>query len=396
MAQSKLKNKNILFLVHNYHSFQKDQIDSVAKYFKHVYVIVRYKPISKIVRYIPISFLQKYDDKYIIDMKNKPENVKVIKAPVLYLPFGFLNRILGLSHYKSVLKLIRKLHIDFDLIHAHFSWSSGYVGMKLKEKYRKPFVITGHGYDVYKLPFKNAWWGKKIKEILNSANQIITVSEGNIKELIKLGIEQADIKLLHNGYNSKLFFQEDGNTLRKKLGVDLDRKVLISIGNLEPVKGHRYLLEAVKEIKKEYPNILLYIIGNGSLYRSFQSEINKLEISENVIMLGYLKHGEINNWLNISDILVLPSLQESFGIVQLEAFSCGKPVVATKNSGSLSLVKSDEYGLLCEVADAEDLADKLREALKKDWDGKKIIQYARKFRWKEVAEETCKVYSRII
>ena len=76
-------------------------------------------------------------------------------------------------------KIIQKEKIEFDLIHAHFIYPSGYVGAKLKERYDKPLIITGHGHDVYDLPFRDAEWNAKIKGILNKADHIITVSKSN-------------------------------------------------------------------------------------------------------------------------------------------------------------------------------------------------------------------------
>ena len=127
------KDKTALYIVHNYNTFQKDSIEEVAKYFKEVYVLVRYKPISKIARYLPFKWIKKYDDSYVLDLRNLPPNVTVLKTPVWYLPFGVFYKWLGNLHYKSVKQIIKRYNINFDLVHCHFIWSSGYVGMKIKE-----------------------------------------------------------------------------------------------------------------------------------------------------------------------------------------------------------------------------------------------------------------------
>ena len=74
----RLRKNNILYIVHDYTNFQKDLIDEAAKYFKKVYVLVRYKPISGIVKHIPIKWLKKFDDTLVIDIWNIPSNVEVI------------------------------------------------------------------------------------------------------------------------------------------------------------------------------------------------------------------------------------------------------------------------------------------------------------------------------
>jgi glycosyltransferase involved in cell wall biosynthesis len=85
-------------------------------------------------------------------------------------------------------------------------------------------------------------------------------------------------------------------------------------------------------------------------------------------------------------------LRESFGVVQIEAMACGKPVVATYNGGSEEIIISEDYGLLCEPANPKELAEKILIALDKEWDGEKILRYAERFRWKNIAKEILEVY----
>ena len=100
--------------------------------------------------------------------------------------------------------------------------------------------------------------------------------------------------------------------------------------------------------------------------------------------------------MNACDIFVHPSLAESFGIVQIEAMACGKPVVATRNGGSESIITSDKYGLLCEPANPQDLSEKIIEGLSKRWDNNAIYSYASSnYRWDLVAQKTKNVYEEI-
>lgn len=390
------KDKTILYVVHNYNNFQKDPIEESAKYFKKVYVLVRYKPISKIVKYWPIKWLKKYDDSKVIALRDVPNNVEVIRTPVWYWPYGFMHKILGGSHFRAVDKAIKEYNIKFDLVHCHFLWSSGYVGMRVKEKYNIPFVVTGHGFDVYELPFTNNWWRNNIKNILKHTNHIITVGRKNKGYLLKLGIKGSKISVIGNGYNSKLFFPLDRDTVRKDLGIDKNRRILLSVGNLERVKGHKYLIMAINILKEKYPNILCYIIGEGSLRGELEKLINDYSLGDNVFLLGYLKHEELNKWINVCDIFVLPSLAESFGIVQLEAFACGKPVVATRNAGSLDMIKSSKYGLLCNIRDSGDLADKIGKAFDTKWVQREILKHVEAFGLDKRIQDICRIYEQII
>ena len=101
-------------------------------------------------------------------------------------------------------------------------------------------------------------------------------------------------------------------------------------------------------------------------------------------------------WMNACDIFVLPSLSESFGIVQIEAMACGKPVVATKNGGSEEIIIEDKLGILIEPKDPEGLLHAILRALETEWDDEYIREYAKRFTWENIAKEIMGVYTQIL
>jgi glycosyltransferase involved in cell wall biosynthesis len=113
-----------------------------------------------------------------------------------------------------------------------------------------------------------------------------------------------------------------------------------------------------------------------------------------VFLVGYVKHEDVNKWMNAADIFVLPSIQESFGIVQLEALATGTPIVSTRTDGSLELIKEGKVGLLCNVANAEDLASQIDTAFKKSWRSEEMIDYSKEFTWEDISERILKLYER--
>jgi len=100
--------------------------------------------------------------------------------------------------------------------------------------------------------------------------------------------------------------------------------------------------------------------------------------------------------MNSCDIFVLPSISESFGIVQLEAMACGKPVVATRNGGSEEIIVDDGLGMLVEPANEGSLAKAITEAIYKDWNKEFIMSYAERFTWKNIAQEITKLYREVL
>ena len=121
-----------------------------------------------------------------------------------------------------------------------------------------------------------------------------------------------------------------------------------------------------------------------------------MRLSEKVKLLGSVPSDILPLWMNACDLFVLPSLSKSFRVVQIEAMACGKPVVSARNRGSEEVVISDEYGLLVEPADPEDLAEKILVALDREWDRETILRYAERYTWENIAKETMSVYEQVL
>ena len=166
-----MKSSNLLVITDRYphgkdsvaSSFVYSQVNVLKKYFKRVFVISLNPFIPKL--FSKFSFMHPRWRKDAFAKDYSYDNVEVRFAKYFMLPFDFFKRRKGEFAYKVAKKLIEREKIDFDLIHAHFIYPSGYVGAKLKEIYNKPLIITGHGHDVYDMPFKNQWWKEKIINI---------------------------------------------------------------------------------------------------------------------------------------------------------------------------------------------------------------------------------------
>ena len=391
-----LKEKNILYIVHNYNSFQKDSIEEAAKYFENVYVLVRYKPISKYIKKIPIKWLKKYDDSSVVDLRDVPSNVKIFKTPVWYLPFGIFYKWLGKLHYKSVEAAIEQYQIKFDIVHSHFIWSSGYVGMKLKEKYHVPFVVTGHGFDVYSLPFKDKQWTQICREILMKADRIITVSSFNRGYLLKLVEDKSKIDVIYNGFSPELFYPIEKSEARKKINLPEKEKICVSVGNLVRIKGFDYLIKAFKELVKDYDNVSLFIVGSGPCHSRLNRIIRDLDLEEKVHLVGAKPHNEIVKWINSADLLVISSLREGAPVVLLEALSCGVPVVGTDVGIVSDVLTSSSYGYICKTKDVNDLKEKIEKGLSKKWNRDEIAQYGSQFTWSDSVKNLVNVYLNLL
>ena len=391
-----MEKPNLLIISHTYATFVKDQVNQMAPQFRKIFVLVRTNPLAEISRLIPVSYLIPFSVAQKIDLSNKPENVHVFQTPVTYLPTesGYEN--LGRNHLKSVEKVIHKHSLKFDIIHAHFTWSAGYVGSKLKEKYDVPFIITAHGMDIYDMPFRNTFYKETISSILNSADHIITVSRNNVYCIQKLDIKKP-VSIILNGYNDAVFFPADSQECRNKLGLPHDKKILVNVAKLyDVVKGHEILIRAMHEVTQKRDDVVCYIVGDGELKASLEKLISTLKLDHCIQVVGAKPHSEIPFWINACDIFILPSLNEGNPVVMFECLGCGKPFIGTRVGGIPDIISSDTYGILSEPGNVHELANNILVSLSREWDRDAILIYARQFTWKEISKEILKIYDSVI
>jgi len=395
IEQKSIMENNLLVICHSYNNFQKDSIEGLSEYFREIYTLIRTNPFAEISNYLPLSHLERFKKSSKIDLSAKPQNIGVIPTPLWYLPFDASYKSLGEMHFHAVERVINQHHLTFILIHAHFIWSAGYAGARLKEEYGVPFVVTAHGYDIYHLPFRDREWQEKIEYVLNTADHIITVSKSNLACVKKLDVS-TPVTIIPNGFRSDLFYPRDSSECRKTLNLPQNKKIILTVGNLEPIKGQMHLIDAIKEIIWERKDILCIIVGAGKVLNKLKRQIRSLGLEENVMLAGGKPHGEIPLWMNACDIFVLPSLNEGNPTVMFEALGCGKPFVGTKVGGVPEVITSDEYGLLVEPANPEDLAEKILVALDREWDREAILAYAERYTWENIAKEITTIYQGVL
>ncbi len=392
-----LKDKNLLVLSHTYNSFVKDPVEVMAKDFNRIYILVRLHPFAELGNIIPLPFFKrraKYSKRYSIDLTDKPDNVEIFTVPFFYLPFKNIYLKAGKRHARKALEVIEKNNLKFDLIHAHFAWSAGYAAVKIKEKYNKPLVITGHGYDIYKLPLRSERFKNEIVKVFNSADQVLTVSEKNNEHLKGMGVK--NVKVFPNGYATNIFYYKDKQECCEKLQLPINKKIILTIGNLEEVKGYEYLIKALEMVRQKDSNFLCLHIGAGSLEGRLRKMVKEKGLESHIQFLGRQPHNELVDYFGASDFFVSSSLAEGNPTVMFESLGCGKPFIGTKVGGVPEIISSQDYGLLCDSGDEKALAENILKALDKDWNTEKILSYAEEFSWENICKYIEGVYKDLL
>jgi glycosyltransferase involved in cell wall biosynthesis len=374
-------------------SFVKNQVDCIKDYFRAVYVVSLTPFVPKFM--LGCSFMNPRWKRDAFAQDYKYDNVEVYFTKYLSTPFKFLRNMKGLAAFKIANSIILNNNIQFDMIHAHFTYPSGYVGVKLGEIYKKPTILTVHE--------NRDWFLREIhsndKNLIYTwanADKIIRVNRSDLEEFDRYNLDKSKLTCIPNGYPSDLFKPMDKEFARNKLGLPNDKIILVNIANLEEYKGQKYLIYAMKTILSARQDIVLYIVGQGSLERQLRSMIDANGLQDNVVLAGGNKPlEEIPLWMNACDIFVLPSISESFGIVQIEAMACGKPVVSTYNGGSEEIIIDEELGMLVKSKDSEALAEALLRALERAWDSRYICDYAKQFTWDAIVTRLLEAYRKV-
>ena len=372
--------------------FVKNQVDALKGSFNRVVVLGLSPAVPRFLTWLPFMKPRWKRDSLVKDYFY--DNVEVRFVKYFNLPFSFFKKRAGDVCFKKIERLVREQKIEISIIHAHFTYPSGYAAARLKKAVKKPLIITGHGYDVYALPFKDEEWREKVRFALMTADRITTPSRSNAKRMEEIGIPPEKISVIPNGYDSPIFHPING--AREKLGLPADKKIILSVGNLEKVKGHIFLVEAMAKIHERHPDVRCYIVGEGSERDRLEARIRELKIQDTMRLVGAKPHNEIPLWMNASDVFVLPSMRESFGVVQIEAMACGKPVVATINGGSEGIITDEKVGLLVKAGDSDELAKAIEKVLETEWDSEYIRKFAERYEWGNVGKEIIEIYRETI
>ena len=256
--------------------------------------------------------------------------------------------------YEQVLtsKLVDVVKFErLDLLHVHYAIphaSAAYMAQQiLKDQgVEIPFVTTLHGTDIT-LVGKDPSFEPVINFSINKSNRVTAVSENLKKETFELFDIKNNIEVIPNFICLKEY-KLDNNDYYKKRFAPNNEKVICHVSNFRKVKRIEDVIIAFEGISKEIDAKLL-LVGDGPERARLEQISRNSKFSKNIFFLGSLK--STKEVLNISDLFILPSSKESFGLSALEAMACGVPVIASDSGGIPEVISHGESGLLNSVGD---------------------------------------------
>ncbi len=297
------------------------------------------------------------------------------------------------ARYAMVGGTIAMTHKDeFDVIHAH-DWLTYMAGIAAKRLSGKPLVVHVHATSFDRSSDNNI--DTRVYDIekrgMEAADKVITVSDLTRNIVItKYGIDPSKVVTVHNAVD----FSGRSNVNVKRGVKD---KVVTFLGRITFQKGPEYFIEAAAKVLKRCDNVRFVMAGSGDMMNRSIRQVARLGISDRFHFTGFLRGKEVQEMFALSDVYVMPSVSEPFGISPLEAMRTGVPSVISKQSGAAEVLK---YAFKVDFWDVDAMADEIYALLKypalANFASKYGFDEVNTLKWNNAAVKIKNVYESVI
>jgi phosphatidyl-myo-inositol dimannoside synthase len=245
----------------------------------------------------------------------------------------------------------------------------GSIGLWLRRWLRLPFVIYAHGNEILEA-IQTEW--EKPRLALRRADRVLANSRFTADLVQKTGVDPKRIEIVHLGCDVDYFRPVPSRIeLRQRLlGARYRDRVILTVANLVPRKGHDMVIRCLPEVRKKIREVTYLIVGNGPYLHELEALAEAVGVRDRVIFAGPVADKDLADLYALSDVFVMPSREqldkcdaEGFGLVFLEANACAKPVVAGRSGGIPDAVADGITGLLVNPHDPKEIADAINRLL---------------------------------
>lgn len=326
--------------------------------------------------------------KYCCDLNEKGIETLLLsgrKKNMLSLGFkikGFLNvKNISIVHSHLINSDILAVFIKLIFKHSLFIISS-------KHGYDEKFLVKYSGNQATPIQYNLYYYVTKC--LLFFIDENLAVSKAIADLYFHINLTKKPYHFIHHGVNPII------NKSVKMGNYRFSQQQLIIVGRLEQMKGHKYLIDTLPTIISQYPDLKLLIVGEGTEREKLGRQVQALNVENNVCFLGF--QPDPFKYIINSDIIILPSLFEPFGLVYIEAFALHVPVIAFNVGATNEIIEDNETGVLVKKYDSVAIADKILFWLKNPSERIRISNNAfnsfnKNFTVKKMAEKTSNWYS---
>ncbi|HEY6328539.1 MAG TPA: glycosyltransferase [Blastocatellia bacterium] len=319
----------------------------------------------------------------------------------LLLPRGIAWKTIGRLCFQSMRRLIERLNgkYRFDVIHGHEILPAGLSAPYLKNLTGLPFVLTVHGESPAISRFLSDPANEQIRQRMwHAVDRVAAVGTPLVNWLTTLGGPQDRVSVIPNGAEVTTASSQSPRDFESRFG---RCRVILSVSNLYPTKGLDTNLKALKNLTDSgFDNLHYIVVGEGPDRSRLNQIVHNFGSDRNVTFLGRLPHLETLAYMKACEVFSLPSWQEAFGIVYVEAMAMGKPAIGCLGQGAEDIIADGRDGLLVRPQDEDHLAAALRRILSSPDFAARIGQAAaiksREFSWQRNAQSYIELFQSVI
>jgi L-malate glycosyltransferase len=288
---------------------------------------------------------------------------------------------------------------NLDILHVHYAIPHAVCAILGKQMSGKDvkIVTTLHGTDITVLGYDPSLTGA-IRFGIEKSDVVTAVSSALVKQTHDLIQPDKEIQTVYNFIDERVYKAVDSRHLRNEYGIKNHEKVMIHVSNFRGVKRVTDVVASFNLIHREIPSKLL-LVGDGPEMTIICKQVRELGLEDRVLFLG--KQDNLEELYSISDIKLLLSEKESFGLVALEAMACGVPSIGTNVGGIPEVIEDGYNGFICEIGNVKQVAMKALQLLKDDKLhrelSKNALQTARtKFHSSKIVEQYEQIYKDLL
>lgn len=287
----------------------------------------------------------------------------------------------GMFYEAGVRSTVRRIQLEtgIDVLDAHYAYPDGFAAARLAQRFGLRYVLTVRGTDVNLLPKQGSLAGQ-IRFALANAHRVVAVASALAELAVEAGADPRRVVVLRNGVDGTKFRPLDPMAARARLGLPVDRRVVVCVGFLVPRKGHALALDALAAMPQAM-RPLLVIAGDGPERPALDAKVAALDLTRDVRFLGAVMHEDLAEVFSAADVSLLTSDREGWPNVILESMACGTPVVATAVHGVPEIITSPQLGVLVHERTPTALRTGLTTALEREFDRPAIRAYAESMDW---------------
>ncbi|MFT5387698.1 MAG: glycosyltransferase involved in cell wall biosynthesis [Candidatus Omnitrophota bacterium] len=283
------------------------------------------------------------------------------KSFVITVITELVRNINPLKDYIALSKIKKFIQANsFEIVHTHTT-KAGLLGRMAAKSAKVPHIIHsphGHIFEGYMNPLTTKLYIALERKLARSTTKIITLTERAIDQHLEQSIgSRRQFSYIHNGIDvAKYMNTHYHSKLKEKHNIPTDIITFCTVGRLEPIKGHAVLLDALALVKQQTttPFNMLFV-GDGQLKDDLKQKALQLNMRDCIKFIGHQEN--IVPFLQMSDLFILPSINEGFGLVVVEAMAAKLPVIATNVGGVPEILTDNINGKLIPPNNAQSLAD---------------------------------------